>query len=53
MNNDRCFVVETCKTEQLKQSFFVKTVVEWSHLDTEVVHAETVEYFRDALTWFY
>ena len=23
VNNDRCFVVETCKNEQLKQSFFV------------------------------
>ena len=25
-----------------RQSFFVKTAVEWNHLDTEVVHAETV-----------
>ena len=50
MNNDRSFVVETCKTEQLKQSFFVKTVVEWNQLDTEVVRAETVESFRAALT---
>ena len=53
VNNDRSFMVETCKTEQLKQSFFVKTVVEWNQLVTEVVRAETVESFRDALTRFY
>ena len=25
-NNDRCIVIENCNTEQLKQSFFVKTI---------------------------
>ena len=34
-------------------SFFVRTVVEWNQLDTEVVRAETVESFRDALTRCY
>ena len=53
VNNNRCFVIENCKTEQLKQSFFVRTVVEWNQLDTEVVRAETVESFRDALTRCY
>ena len=33
----------------LKQSFFVRTVVEWNQLDTEVVRADSVESFRDAL----
>ena len=42
VNNNRCFVIENCKIEQLKHSFFVRTVVEWNHLDTELVHAETV-----------
>ena len=46
VNNNRCFVIENCKTEQLKQSFFVRTVV-------EVVRAETVKSFRDALTRCY
>ena len=41
-------MIENCKTEQLKQSFFVRIVVEWNHLDTEVVHAETVESFKDS-----
>ena len=53
VNNNRCFVIENCKTEQLKQSFFVRTVVEWNQLDTGVVRAETVESFRDALTRCY
>ena len=34
---------KNCNTEQLKQSFFVKTIVEWNQLDTKVVYAETVE----------
>ena len=53
VNNNRCFVIENSKTEQLKQPFFVRTVVEWNQLDTEVVCAETVESFRDALTRCY
>ena len=53
VNNNRCFVIENCKTGQLKQSFFVRTVVEWNQLDIEVVRAETVESFRDALTRCY
>ena len=53
VNNNRCFIIENCKTEQLKQSFFVRTVVQWNQLDTEVLRAETVESFRDALTRCY
>ena len=42
-------MVENFKTEHLKQSFFVRTVVEWNHLDTEVVRAETFKSFKDSL----
>ena len=42
--------MEHCNTEQLKNSFFVSTVVEWNHLDTATVRAETVEGFKQALT---
>ena len=49
VSNNMCFVIENCITEQLKHSFFVRTVVEWNHLDTELVHAETVESFKDSL----
>ena len=46
-------MIENCKTEQLKHSFSVRTVVEWNHLDTELVHAETVESFKDSLILCY
>ena len=50
INNNRGFIEQTCKTEQLRNSFFVKTVVEWNHLATETVRAETVEGFKQALS---
>ena len=55
-NNDRGFIVELehCKTEQLlKHSFFVRTVVEWNHLNTATVCAETVKSFKQALPQYY
>ena len=51
--NNRSFAVEHCKTEQLKHSFFVRTVVEWNHLDTATVRSETVESFKQALPHYY
>ena len=50
-NNNRSFIVEHCKTEQPKHSFFVRTVVELNHLHTETVRAETVESFKQALCY--
>ena len=50
VNNDRGFIIEQCKTDQLKNSFFVKTIIEWNHLETAVVHAETVEGFKTLLS---
>ena len=35
LTNDRSFVIKNCRTEQLKQSFFIKTVVEWNHLEQD------------------
>ena len=52
-NNDRGYIVEHCKTEQLKHSFFVRTVVEWNHLNTATVRTETVESFKQALPQCY
>ena len=52
-NNNRNFTVEHCKSEQLKQSFFVRTIVEWNHLDTATVRSETVESFKQALSQCY
>ena len=49
-NNDRGFIVEHFKTEQLKHSWtlYVRTVVEWTHTNTATPHAETVESFKQA-----
>ena len=49
-NNDRCFVVHPCKTEQFRYSFFSKTVVEWNHLDNNIVHSASVKSFRTAIS---
>ena len=51
VNNDRRFNIEQCKSEQLKNSFFIKTiieaVIEWNHLETAAVHAETEDGFKN------
>ena len=44
--NDRGFKIEQCNSEQLRNPFFVKTVIEWNHLEESVVHTETVEGFK-------
>ena len=48
-NNDRCYNVQTYKTTELKESFFIKTVREWNALDNETVNAPTVATFRNNL----
>ena len=51
VNNDRGFIIEQCKSEQLKTLFFfIKTIIEWNHLETAVAHAETVEGFRTLIS---
>ena len=50
VNHDRGYEIEQCHSEQLKNSFFIKTAIEWNHLEQEVVHDETVEASRPSLT---
>ena len=45
VNNDRGFTMEQCTSEQLKNSFFIKTVIELNHLETAAMHAEAEEGF--------
>ena len=52
INNDRGFTVGNVKTGQLKNSFFVKTVIEWNHMSTEQVRTEEIENFKQALSSF-
>ena len=49
-NNDRCFVVHPCRTDQLRNSFFCRTVVEWNHLDNNIVHSASVNSFKTAIS---
>jgi hypothetical protein len=48
-NNTRGYIVPEATTEQLRNSFFVKTVVEWNQLDERIVTQETPEGFKRAL----
>ena len=49
VNHDRGYKIELFHSERLKNLFFIKTVIEWNHLEQEVVHAETVEGFKTLL----
>ena len=48
-NDNRSYKVDQCKTEHLRNSFFVRTANQWNHLENSAVHAETVEWFKSAL----
>ena len=38
-NNDRCYTVPHCNTEQYRHSFFPRTVIVWDQLDNNTVHS--------------
>ena len=48
-NNDRCYTVPTSMTEQRKNSFFVRTTIEWNSLDDSIVNANSVDIFKSSL----
>ena len=48
-NNNRSSKVNQCKTEPYRNSFFVRTAIQWNYLENLDVHAETVEGFKSAL----
>ena len=45
-NNSKCFKNAQCKTEIYKNSFFPRTIIDWNHLDDNIVRAETVDSFH-------
>jgi len=49
-NHSDCYTIKPAKTEQYKQSFFIKAVQDWNSLDHRVASAKTVESFKTALT---
>jgi hypothetical protein len=49
-NTTKCFDIPSSKTHQFSNSFFVKTLINWNHLEDSVVCATSVESFKSALT---
>ncbi|CAC5403687.1 unnamed protein product [Mytilus coruscus] len=47
-NNKRAVIVPNSKTDQFKNSIFVRTAVEWNHLEDSVVCVTTTEEFKTA-----
>ena len=47
-NNSKCYCVgiSASDTQQYRNSFFVRTVIDWNQLDEELVSATSVEDFR-------
>jgi len=48
-NNSRCYKVPPSKTDQFRNSFFVRTVVEWNNLPDAVVQLPSPSSFAAAL----
>jgi hypothetical protein len=42
--------IPSSKTQKFSNSFFVKTIIDWNHLEDSVVCATSVESFKSALT---
>jgi hypothetical protein len=48
-NNTKSFDIIQCNTEQYRNSFFNKTILEWNHLEENIVSATSIESFKSAL----
>ena len=48
-NNSKCFKPVQCNSDNYKNSFFPRTIIDWNHLDDKLVRAETVDSFRKAV----
>ena len=48
-NNDRGYNTKPCRTDQYRNSFFYRTVVDWNHLDNNTVHADSITGLKTAL----
>ena len=45
-NNDRAYIIPCCSTDQLQNSFFIKTTADWNHLDNTTVHTASGQWFK-------
>jgi len=48
-NNSRCFRVPPSKSEPYRHSFFVRTIIDWNHLEDDIADAPSTEAFRERL----
>jgi len=48
-NNNFCYQIPFCKTENFKHSFFVKTTAEWNQLPNDVANATSLDSFTAGL----
>ena len=48
-NNDRTFIVPNTTCNQYRDSFFVRTVMDWNQLDNKIVTVDTVGSFKRAI----
>jgi hypothetical protein len=48
-NNTCAVVVEHPNTEQYKNSLFIRTAIDWNHLENSLVTAKTTEEFKGLL----
>ena len=49
MINTRAVAIPENKTDQFRNSLFVKTAIDWNHLDEETVNTKKLEEFKTAL----
>ncbi len=49
-NNSKPLQIQTTKSNQFKNSFFIRTAVDWNHLADSTVNAKSPEAFRSALS---
>ena len=47
-NNSKCFRPVQCNSDNYRNSFFLRTIIDWNHLDEDLVRAKTVDGFRKA-----
>ena len=44
--HSRCYKVISAKTDQVRNSFFYRTVIDWNNLDSRTVNSQSVECFQ-------
>ena len=49
-NNNRTIKIKDSKSDKYRQSFFIRTAVEWNQLSDSVVNSKTLETFKSHLT---